>query len=293
MTARKDLERTPLRIQAWRLLRLVCHMLRVWLHATWPAANVPEAHRQRLIQQWSAQLLTILNVRLVYSGCIPRVGQPLLFVANHISWLDIQALGSVSGARFVAKQEVRDWPLVGKTAAHSGSFFLKRGSCRAAWRMKNRVAEALRGGDSVAVFPEGTTTDGSRVNAFYPALLQAAVDAGVAVCPVTLRYQSTNRTGSDAVAFLGEMTFAESLRRVLREPLVAVEVNFGAPISSRNRSRRELATLAQLAITQTLAYSSPDALLNAIRTAQPAANARRRPSIRDGALPTAQAPAAA
>ncbi|HUI25458.1 MAG TPA: lysophospholipid acyltransferase family protein [Candidatus Kryptonia bacterium] len=290
--AHPGLDRTPLRLQLWRLARLVWHVLGVWLHATWRAEIAP-VERQRLVQRWSAELLAILNVRLIYSGCVPRPGQPLLLVANHISWMDVQALGSVVGARFVAKHEVRDWPLVGKTAAHSGSFFLKRGSCRDAWRIKNRMASALRGGESVAAFPESTTTDGSRVNAFYPAMLQAAVDAGVAVCPVTLRYQSANRTGSAAVAFLGEMTFAESLKRVLREPLIAVEVSFGAPISPRNRTRRELATLAQLAITQTLAFSSPDALTNAIRSAQAAEGRRPRRSLRDGAFPTAQAPAAA
>lgn len=276
-----------------RFARLALHLLSARIVAAWVLPRIGPGDRARYAQEWAARLLAILGVRTVHTGYLPRVGQPLLLVANHISWLDPQVLHSATPARFVAKDEVRSWPLIGPTAARCGTFFMKRGSCRAAWRIKESIAAALKEGETVAVFPEGTTTDGSRVQSFYPALLQAAVDAGVAVCPVTIRYQTANGTGSSAVAFLGDMTFMNSLRRVLREPLIAVEVHFSAPIASRNRTRRELATSAQLAITEALAFSSSDALVNALRAAQRVPRRTMKPSVRGGAFPTAQAPATA
>jgi len=180
-----------------------------------------------------------------------------------------------------------------RLAAHCGTVFLKRGSFRDAWRAKNAVANTLRNGDAVAVFPEATTTDGRRVEPFRAAMLQAAVDARARVYPVAIRYQTVNRTGNGVAAFVGDTTFLASLWRVVREPLMAVHLHFGPPLSARNRTRRELAAVAQLTVVEALARAT-DAPLRAALQPTPVPERRgggtpAHPSVQ----PAAQVPAAA
>jgi len=285
--------RAPLRAQVTRVVRLAAHLLTMRLGVTRRRGRPAATVHPRQAGQWAARMLDILDVRPVVTGHVPAPGEAVLIVANHISWLDVQALGAVTGARFVAKSDIRRWPVVGTVAAHCGTVFLKRGSCRDAWRAKNTVANTLRTGDAVAVFPEGTTTDGRRVEPFRAALLQAAVDARTRVHPVAIRYQTANRTGNGPAAFVDDMNFLASLWRVVREPLMAVHLHFGPPLSARNRTRRELAAVAQLTVVEALARATDDPLRAAL---QPTPVPERRaggtpahPSMR----PPAQAPAAA
>src|SRR5262249_56452210 len=118
-----------------------------------------------------------------WSGERTRTADPRRVVSNHVSCLDVYVLNAAQPVRFVAKSETRTWPFVGTIADRFGSFFIVRGSCRDAARVKTRVAEALRAGESVAVFPEATTTDGHRVKPFYGAMFQAALHAAVPVQP--------------------------------------------------------------------------------------------------------------
>ena len=284
--------RTSLGTRLLRFFRLLAHLLQVMLTAIWALPSWDRAERQRRAREWAARLLRVLNVQIVIKGQIPAPNEPALLVANHISWLDIQALGVLNGARFVAKSEVRGWPLVGRIAECTGTFFLKRGCVRDAWRTKERVATALRDGESVAVFPEGTTTDGSSVQRFYPAFLQAAVDADVPVYPVTLRYETANLAGNTAAAFIGETTFARSLLRILREPFLVVELRIAPSLSPRNQSRRGLAARARQVIHDTLVFSPP---VPRVAPPQPASASQlpATPGLGSGDWPPAQAPAAA
>jgi len=283
---------TALGTRLLRFCRLLAHMLWVALTAVWLRPGRDRAERQRRGREWAARLLEILQVQVVIKGQPPEPGSPALLVANHISWLDIQALGVLDGARFVAKSEVRRWPLVGKIAERTGTFFIKRGCYRDAWRTKERVAEALRAGDSVAVFPEGTTTDGSSVQKFHPALLQAALDAHVCVYPVTLRYDTASLAGNATAAFIGDMTFASSLLRILREPFLVVELRIGPALSPHNRHRRDLAAQARQVIHDALVFSPP---VPRVAPRKPAGAFRfpTAPGLGSGNWPPAQAPAAA
>src|SRR6185295_17954098 len=130
---------------------------------------------------------------------------------------------TIAGTRFVAKSEVRGWPVVGTVAARTDTFFIVRGRYRDAARVKHEIAIALARGERVCVFPEGTTTDGSTVGRFYAALLQAAVDSGAAVQPVALRYVDAGGNRMDDAAFIGDMTFVASLRKILRHRRLTAE----------------------------------------------------------------------
>ena len=194
-------------------------------------------------------MLGRLNVRVVLSG-VPVRGGGVLLVSNHVSWLDICVLATVERTRFVAKSEVAAWPIVGPVAARVGTFFIVRGSFRDAKRVKDAIAAALGAGGRVAAFPEGTTTDGSRVGRFYPALFQAALDAGAVVQPVAVRYVDEDGRRVDDAAFIDEMSFGQSLWQISRRSLIRAELTFGSPLAGS--TRRELATEACAFVRQAL-----------------------------------------
>ena len=151
-------------------------------------------------------MLAVLGVRLVRCGPAPRPGS--LLVANHVSWLDVVVLLAVTPARLVAKGEVGGWPGIGALAGLSGAIFLDRSRPKRLPATVAEVTAALRGGRSVAVFPEGTTFCGPERGRFRPAMFQAAIDAGAPVVPAWISY------GSTAAAFIGDDTLWASVRRV-------------------------------------------------------------------------------
>ncbi|MEC7816341.1 MAG: lysophospholipid acyltransferase family protein [Pseudomonadota bacterium] len=151
-----------------------------------------------------------------------------LFVANHISWSDIPLLGGLVPGRFLSKAEVADWPIIGWLAQQAGTLFIRRGSGQAR-RVKTEIHNRLSAGESVVVFPEGTTTSGIAVLPMHGLLLGAARDAGVPVQPVTLGYRRHQRP--DALApFVGDDAFHRHLIRLLKQPPLKVVVIFHEPV---------------------------------------------------------------
>jgi 1-acyl-sn-glycerol-3-phosphate acyltransferase len=257
-----------------RRVRLVETFALQWLAARHAARRLGPEDRARLVGWLARRTLGALDVRLAVSGGLPPDGEPMLIVANHVSWLDVFALNAVCPARFVAKVETRDWPLAGTIARNFGAVFIRRESPRDAARVKDVVAGCLRRGERVAVFPEATTTDGTRLLRFRPAMFQAARDAGVRVQPVAIRYPAADGTANPAPAFVDDMTFVDSLRRLLREPSVDVELDFAAPIRSVDLERRDLAALARGAVAAALRLPRVDVEPDPVRRRP--APARRR-----------------
>lgn len=164
----------------------------------------------------------------------------VLYAANHVSWLDIPCLGAIVNAVFVAKQDVRRWPLVGAMAERLGTIFLARGERDASSRAAERMTWALARTQSVIVFPEGTTTDGRAVGHFHARLFQAAVHAHAAVQAVALSYPHPAGT-HPAAPFIGEDDLARHLWRLLAEPSLVVRLVFCPPLSAHHHDRRGLA----------------------------------------------------
>ena len=171
-----------------------------------------------------------------------------MLVANHISWLDIFVINAVAPTAFVSKDEVRDWPLIGWLCAHTETIFLARGSRAAAQQTRETIVAALRQGTHVAVFPEGTTTDGGRLLPFHGALFQSAIDAGVPVVPLALRYVAADGTSSRAPAYDGDVTLWECLRAIVRTGGLRAQLRVLAPLSSGDTDRRHLAARSHRAI---------------------------------------------
>jgi len=228
------------------------HLLTLWLAAALVVPRLHARRRRRVAAAFAQRTLRALGVSLRVRRERPRCDGPRLLVANHISWLDVYAVNAVEEARFVAKSETRTWPLLGAITAAFDSLFIIRGSCRDAARVKDAAAAALRHGDTIVVFPEGTTTDGTVLRRFYPALFQAAIDAGAAVQPVAIRYPNDDGTPNRAAAFVDDMTFLESLGRILTQPHLTAEVIFGPVIPAAGRTRGELAELARRHIAEQL-----------------------------------------
>jgi 1-acyl-sn-glycerol-3-phosphate acyltransferase len=215
--------------------------------------------RRAIVRRWSIRMLRMLRVETRFRG-VPEGGLPgnLLIVANHISWLDIFVLNTLQPARFVAKAELRRWPVVGWLSASVGTLFVERERRRHARSINLRAADALRLGDVIAIFPEGTTTDGMTMLPFKGSLLQPIVDAEGHVQPIAIRYRDAGGTQTVAPAYVGDTSFMTSFWRVTGEPGLVAELHLVAALPARARHRRELARAAEDAIRKVLASPAPD-----------------------------------
>jgi 1-acyl-sn-glycerol-3-phosphate acyltransferase len=187
---------------------------------------------------WSRILCRLIGVKLVVSG-LPRVG-PTLFVANHISWLDIFCICAVCPSHFLAKREVADWPLFGWLARRAGTAFIRRGSENGAGDAGAEIAWRLRQGERMVIFPEGTSTRGDKVKRFYPRLFQAAILARCPVQAIALRYPHPQGV-NPVVPFIDDDEFLSHLWRLLGERRIIIELTFAEPLSSQGQSRDSLA----------------------------------------------------
>ncbi len=252
-----SMTQTPHATRAARLFRLAAALGRTCFEARRHASGVGTARWRRAVESCSARMLAAIGVEVRIRGARPLLAGPVLLVANHVSWIDIQALGAVAGARFVAKSEVRDWPIVGTMAARLGTIFHRRGHRRDAMRVKNLLAKLLVTGERIVVFPEGTTTDGGRLERFHGALLQAAIDAAIPVQPVAIRHVERDGTASSAAAFIDDMSFADSLARILTRPAIVTELVFGPPIWAADKTRRQLADRCRAFVAGALGFAEP------------------------------------
>lgn len=236
----------PFRLVA---MRAAWRMSRVALHLAWAVALVACAYpllgraaRLRMKQHWSRHLLAMLGLRLHVAGSAPREGE--LVVANHVSWLDIHVINAVWPCTFVSKDDVRAWPLVGWLSQRIDTIFLARRSARAAHAACADIAAVLADGMTVAVFPEGTTSDGCSVLPFHGALLQGALDVSAPVRPLALRYVDASGRATDAAAYCGETRLIESLWRIACAPALCADVAVLSNLHGSREDRRLMATVA-------------------------------------------------
>lgn len=225
-------------VVAAKLARVSWHLAGgLWtVKRTFPQLTTAQQHAR--VQAWAGEMLQVFGIELRVTGQLAPGGSTLL-VANHISWLDIVVLHAAGYCRFVSKSDVKAWPVVGTLATAAGTLYIERESRRDAMRVVHHMADSLRNGDVVAVFPEGTTGDGVTVLPFHANLIQAAISAETAVQPVALRFvdQRTGET-SFAPSYVGDETLLGSIWRTLSANVIAAEVNYGAVQRAEGRDRR-------------------------------------------------------
>lgn len=203
--------------------------------------------RSALLRRWFRALLRSFGVRLRVIGPVfqENRGRGVLVVSNHVSWLDELAIDAVQPIRMVAKRDIRDWPVLGPLITAARTVYLDRERLSLLPGTVAELAAALRDGAAVGIHAEGTTWCGLASGRYRPALFQAALDAGVPVRPVVLRYLQ-DRAPSTRPAFVGSDTLVDSMRRVLRSRGLVIEVHVLDEVApGRASTRRELAALVQ------------------------------------------------
>jgi len=206
--------------------------------------------RLALKQRWSGHLLEILGIRL--DAALGGIEPGSLIVANHISWIDVFVINAARPVAFVSKAEVRQWPLIGWLAARTGTVFLRRGSSGHAKIVNAEIDALLNAGQDVAIFPEGTTTDGTCLLGFHGALLQPAVETGRPIQPLALRYELPDGRPTLAPAYVGDTSLGQCLAAMLATRHIVARLRPTPALPTAGRERRELARAAHDAIALSL-----------------------------------------
>ena len=240
----------------WRLARLVAHVIvgTVIAHGVFGVLTLTgidreQRHRRALVRWWNHGVLRALNVRLHLEGQI--ASGAVLYTANHISWLDIPCLRAVLDATFVAKDEVRRWPVIGRLSERAGTIFLKRSGHNAANETAENMTWSLARRRPVIVFPEGTPSEGRTVRYFYGRLYQSAVRTQSVVQAVAIAYPHVGGT-HPCVPFVGDDDLVRHLWRLLNEDRVDVRLVFCPPLQAVGQERRALAARSRVQILETL-----------------------------------------
>lgn len=211
--------------------------------------------RAAWLQKWCQRALPSVGVAISTAGPIPQHG---LLVSNHLSYLDIMVYSAVTGCIFVSKKEVESWPVFGALATMAGTVYIDRERTADAHRVSNAVADAIRAGMLVAVYPEGTSTDGNTVLPFKAALFQSAIDADAEVTPAHISYAVEDGDPGQDIAYWGDMTFFPHLLKLLGKRRIEARVQF-AERTIRVPDRRRACELAYAAVTELAGASSAKA----------------------------------
>lgn len=236
----------------WRLLRVAWHVVSGCVQIALWFRSSSAVQKQIRIQQWSAQLLNICGMGMVVTGeAVPSV-TGRLWVANHISWLDMFAINAIVPMRFVAKADVQTWPIIGWLAQRADTIFMQRHNRRAAMAANRSISAALTAAANIAIFPEGTTTDGSHIQAFKSSLFQAAIDAHASVQPLLLQYVLDGGASNKAAAYCGDTSLWQSLCALLQQPHSQVRIHLLPTINTQGLDRQQLCQLAQAQLNHCL-----------------------------------------
>jgi len=224
------------------LLRQIRHVLgltNVALWGLWARRRLPAGASRGASAEWLHQIsmraLRALDIGLETEGERPTIG---LVVSNHLSYLDIIVYSAALPCVFVSKAEVEQWPVFGRYARWAGSVFVRRHDRSDAARANASVADTLREGVPVLLFPEGTTTDGQHLLRFHSTMLQPAIDVGAAVTPASIRYELAESGTTSEVAWWGAMPLLPHMWRLLGLDGLRAHVVFGeptAPLSDRKQ----------------------------------------------------------
>lgn len=199
--------------------------------------------RQWLIRHWSVVLMACCGVKIRCRGEPKREGA-VLWVANHVSWIDIFVMDSVRAVSFIAKSDIRKWPLIGWLVAGAGTLFIERGRRHAVRAVGHQMNTRFERGEVVGLFPEGTTSMGLDVAPFHTSLFEPALRAGVDIQPVALLFLHRGER-STRVAFVGEQTLVHNIWNLLTAGGTAVELVFCPVLSAAECAELGRAGVAQ------------------------------------------------
>lgn len=200
---------------------------------------------------WARALCRIFGIRLFIRGHFKEM-RHCFIVSNHVSYLDILALASVRPSVFISKQEVKDWPLLGWLAQLGGAIFVDRNSKRSSLKALHEVEKVISCKVSIAIFPEGTTSDGSEIKEFKSSFFDVPARLKIPVQPVSIKYLSSN--GNNPIAWYGDMYLLPHLWKILGMRYIDVSLYFNPVIKdvktgfSRAQPRKTLSSISHKSI---------------------------------------------
>lgn len=179
--------------------------------------------RARVLQRWSARLLSGIGVTIDVTGSVPEPG---LIVSNHLSYLDILVFSAVANCIFVSKREVKSWPGIGWISSFSGTIYIDRARRAETHAVQSEMQQALSNGMRLVLFPEGTSSDGSRVMHFHSSLFQAALEVGARITAAAIAYSIPDGDAGREACYWGDMTLLPHLLNLLTKESVQASLKF-------------------------------------------------------------------
>ncbi len=215
----------------------------------------PRASREeqgRLIQIHSRKILEIAGLQYSWEGQLDEklrqtgfnTTKGITLVSNHISWIDIFSLNSVIPCRFIAKADIAHWPFFGLIAKQIGTLFIDRGRRSVIVKINQEITKALDSQQTVAVFAEGTTTQGNELLPIRSNLFSPAVSLNTLIQPVIITY-SSNDQPTTRMAFSGDTSLVRSLWNVVTAEKGKVTIHVLEPINPDGMDRRAIGKLCE------------------------------------------------
>lgn len=245
----KGLRRHPLRVSGrliWFGGVILLSLFDFLIHCSFRRRESTLAGRASWLQRASRRSLRIFKFQTQVAGTVPSHG---LLVCNHLSYLDIPVLASLTPAVFVAKQDLKSWPVIGWLTRLAGTLFVDREHRLRVGQVNEEIQNALEHGGLVVLFPEGTSSDGKTVLPFKSSLLEPAVQQRHPLSVGLIQYQLEEGDVSEDVCYWGDMTFFPHLLNLLSLRTVRASVRF-VPFQQNVNDRKELAQKLQAEVLQ-------------------------------------------
>ena len=238
--------------RVFRLIRLAVHAAKAWwiVHVHFPRAD--EAVKHAHMKRWSRHLMRVLGIRIQIVDAPASLYHATVVVGNHVSWLDIFLIYTEAPGLFVAKSEIRAWPIIGGVIDRVGTLFIERGSPRHARTINSQIVESIAAGRVLCLFPEGETSLGDSLLPFHAALLQPAIEARAKLFPVALRYKDADGRLCTAASYAGDTTLLRSLWQIVSQRTLIAELHFLDPVDAADADRRTLARNLESVIAERL-----------------------------------------
>jgi len=206
---------------------------------------------KKVINTWSIIICRVCGIKIQVKG--KKHGNPVLIVANHISWLDIPIIHSQKLLGFIAKSEIGSWPLFGLLIKSGEVVLIKRGKHESRKKVLELMQQRLLQKRSIGVFPEGRASNGEQLGRFHRQLMQAAIETQTPIQAIAIKFINKDGTRNKEIGFKSGEKFITNILRILTLPSSTAELNFCEPLETKNTTARQAAIKTQQQVAEKLA----------------------------------------
>lgn len=224
-------------------------IFKIWFLLHFVYKDKDKVYYQKKITQMAGKLIKKIGIKVIIDHQQKLTSWQGMLVSNHISWLEIVAIRAYLPVRYIAKIEVRDFPFLGHIAQALGSIFISRQQKTTSLKVK-QVTDSLMAGDSVVLFPEATTSDGTNILPFKVSYFQSAINAQAAILPIMIKYLNADGSINTKVAYWNDINLIESIWQVAKQRDVTLYINVLEAIDSRGLTAVKFAQQTREAIVK-------------------------------------------